>query len=186
MPVEFHSASVADVATAAKLAGEAFAVYSQWSGRQRLALSNRIAELLEASVAEIVVRASLETALPVARLQGELMRTCFQLRQYGQAAASGLCAGARIDHPAPNRQPQPRPDLRSLLVPLGPVAVFGASNFPLAYSVAGGDTASALAAGCPVMVEAHPAHPGTSELVGRLVHGRARMGRAGGNFFTVV
>ena len=93
-PVEFHSASVADVATAAKLAGKAFAVYSQWSGRQRLALSNRIAELLEASVAEIVVRASLETALPVARLQGELMRTCFQLRQYGQAAASGLCAGA--------------------------------------------------------------------------------------------
>src|SRR6478609_7913285 len=169
LPVEFHPAPTAEVDTAAKLASEAFAVYSQWPGAKRAALLNRIAELLEANVALIVERGTLETALPAARLQGELARTCFQMRMYGQAAASGLCAGARIDHADPERKPQPKPDLRSMMIPVGPVVVFGASNFPLAYSVAGGDTASALAAGCPVVVKAHPAHPGTSEIVGQLV-----------------
>jgi NADP-dependent aldehyde dehydrogenase len=107
-------------------------------------------------------------------LQGELARTCFQLRFYGEAAATGLCSGARIDHADPNRKPLPKPDVRSLMRPLGPVAVFGASNFPLAYSVAGGDTASAFAAGCPVIVKAHPAHPGLSEIVGTLIQQAAR------------
>ena len=91
------------------------------------------------------------------------------MRFYGEAAATGLYSSARIDHADPNRKPQPKPDLRSLLRPIGPVVVFGASNFPLAYSVAGGDTASALAAGCPVIVKAHAAHPGLSEIVGTLI-----------------
>ena len=169
LPEVFHRASAVDVELAARLASEAFAIFSQWSGAQRASLMNRIAELLEANAAAIIERGTLETALPAARLQGELARTCLQLRFYGEAAASGLCAGARIDHADPNRKPQPKPDLRSLLRPVGPVVVFGASNFPLAYSVAGGDTASALAAGCPVIVKAHPAHPGVSEMVGILI-----------------
>ena len=186
LPDVFHSATTAEVDAAARLADEAFAVYGQWSGAQRLALIQRIAELLEANAAAIVERAHLETALPLPRLQGELARTCFQLRQYGQAAAAGLCAGARIDHADPARKPQPKPDLRSLFVPIGPVAVFGASNFPLAYSVAGGDTASALAAGCPVIVKAHPAHPGTSEIVGELIQTAVREGGAPPGVFSLL
>lgn len=186
LPGEFHSASSADVDSATKLAAEAFAVYSQWNGTKRLGLMDGIAGLLEAHAADIVERAHLETALPATRLQGELARTCFQLRQYGGAAASGSCLGVRIDHADPDCKPQPKPDLRSLLVPIGPVAVFGASNFPLAYSVAGGDTASALAAGCPVIVKAHPAHPGTSELVGALVQQAARESGAPEGIFSLL
>ena len=166
---EFHCASAADTEAAARLAEEAFGIYGQWHGAKRRALLNRMAESLEGHAATIVERAHLETGLTATRLQGELARTCFQLRQYGESAATGLFAGARIDRAPPSRKPQPKPDLRSMLVPVGPVAVFGASNFPLAYSVAGGDTASALAAGCPVVVKAHRAHPGTSELVGCLL-----------------
>jgi 2,5-dioxopentanoate dehydrogenase len=183
LPGEFHSAAGEEVETAAQLAAEAFTVFSQSSSGKRAALMNRIAELLEVHEEAIVTRANLETALPVARLQGELARTCFQLRFYGEAAATGLCSGARIDHADPERKPQPKPDLRSLLRPLGPVAIFGSSNFPLAYSVAGGDTASALAAGCPVIVKAHPAHPGTSEITGTLVQRAVReMGAPAGIF----
>lgn len=169
LPGEFHIATSSEVAKATASAATAFATFSKCSGVRRAELLQRIAALLEVHAAEIVACGQLETALPQPRLQGELARTCFQLRSYGEAAATGLCAGARIDHADPKRQPQPKPDLRSMLIPLGPVAVFGASNFPLAYSVAGGDTASALAAGCPVVFKAHPAHPGTSELVGKLV-----------------
>lgn len=169
LPVTFLSADAAGVHAAATAASEAFVAYSRWTGVQRAAFLNRIAELLEANGALIAERGGQETALPEARLQGELARTCFQLRMYGQAAASGLCVGARIDHAEPQRKPLSKPDLRSLLVPIGPVVVFGASNFPLAYSVAGGDTASAFAAGCPVIVKAHPAHPGTAEIIGQLV-----------------
>ncbi len=117
----------------------------------------------------LVARASLETALPAARIESERGRTCFQLRLFADLVKEGSWVEARIDLPDPNRLPVPKPDLRSMLVPLGPVAVFCASNFPLAYSVAGGDTASAFAAGCPVIVNAHPAHPGTAELVGLAV-----------------
>jgi len=169
LPGEFHSASDAEVDAAARLASAAFSVFAQWPGAQRAALLDRIAALLEANGQSILERANLETALPPARLQGELARTCFQLRLCGEAARTGLCAGARIDHADPNRKPLPKPDLRSVMQPAGPVAVFGASNFPLAFSVAGGDAASALAAGCPIIVKAHPAHPGTSELVGQLI-----------------
>src|SRR5581483_4181327 len=169
LPGEFHSASPADVENAAQLATKAFTSYAQWSGKRRAALLEHIAQFLESHTATIVKRANLETALPIARLEGELARTCFQLRLQGESAANGLFAGARIDHAQPGRTPIPKPDLRSMMRPIGPVAVFGASNFPLAFSVAGGDTAAALAAGCPVIVKAHPAHPGTSEIVGRVI-----------------
>ena len=108
----------------------------------------------------MIERAALETALPQARLQGETARTCGQLRLFAQVAEEGSWVQAHIDRADPNRKPAPKPDLRSMLRPLGPVAVFGASNFPLAFSVAGGDTASALAGGNTVIVKAHPAHPG--------------------------
>lgn len=169
LPGEFHSASIAEVVQAARLAEAAFVDYSRRPARERGALLRAIAARLEANAAVITARAGLESALPPARLDGELARTCFQLRLYAAAAEGGLSAGVRIDHGDPARKPLPKPDLRAMNVPLGPVAVFGASNFPLAFSVAGGDTASALAAGCPVVVKAHPAHPGTSELVGKLI-----------------
>ncbi len=123
-----------------------------------------------------------ETALPEARLRGELARTTGQLRLFAGVAEDGSWVDARIEHADPARTP-PKPDLRSMLRPLGPVAVFGASNFPLAFSVAGGDTASALAAGCPVVVKAHPAHPGTSEIAGRaLARSVAACGLPAGTF----
>jgi len=166
---EYFWATMAEVDAAAALAAKAFVELRRWSGAQRQALLNRIAELLESSGAAIVERANQETGLPGARLQGELARTCYQLRLCGLAAATGLFVDARIDHADPNRKPLPKPDLRSMKLPLGPVVVFSASNFPLAFSVAGGDTASALAAGCPVIVKPHHGHLGTSELVGLLV-----------------
>jgi alpha-ketoglutaric semialdehyde dehydrogenase len=186
LPGEFHSATAAEVGVAAQQASAAFTEYSQWSGEARLALLERIAAQLEANAAAIVARAQLETALAPARLQAELARTCHQLRLYGAAAASGLAAGVRIDHADPRRQPFPKPDIRLMLRPLGPVAVFGASNFPLAYSVAGGDTASALAAGCSVIVKAHPAHPGTSEIVGQLIQQAVREMNAPAGLFSLL
>ncbi|MGC6489524.1 MAG: aldehyde dehydrogenase (NADP(+)), partial [Planctomycetota bacterium] len=119
---------------------------------------------------ELVERVQAETALPAARVQGERARTVMQLNLFADLVEEGSWVEACIDHADPGRQPLPKPDLRRMHVALGPVAVFGASNFPLAYSVAGGDTAPALAAGCPVIVKGHPAHPGASELVGRVVH----------------
>jgi NADP-dependent aldehyde dehydrogenase len=133
-----------------------------------------IASELETAADEIVDRAGLETALPEARLRAELGRTTGQLRLFARVAREGSWVDARIDSADPERQPLPRPDVRSMLVPLGPVAVFGASNFPLAFSVAGGDSASAWAAGNPVIVKAHPAHPGTSKLVGDAIQRAAR------------
>ena len=120
-----------------------------------------------------------ETALPTQRLAGERARTANQLRMFAALVREGSWVDARIDRALPARTPLPRPDIRRLLIPIGPVAVFGASNFPLAFSVAGGDTASALAAGCPVVVKAHPAHPATSEIAARaIVVGRQCSGNA--------
>ena len=161
----FISATQSDVDAAARLASDAFAEFGQTSGKRKSAFLRRIAERIETLGNDIVERANLETALPVARLQSELGRTCNQLRMFADLVQEGSWVDARIDHPEPARKPVPKPDIRSMLRPLGPVAVFGSSNFPLAFSVSGGDTASALAAGCPVIVKAHPAHPGTSELV---------------------
>jgi 2,5-dioxopentanoate dehydrogenase len=165
----FHSASLEDVDRAANLAGEAFAIYGKLSGREKGQFLRHIAAGIEAIAAELVERAHRETALPEKRLQGELARTTNQLRLFAELVEEGSWLNARIDPAQPNRAPLPRADLRSMLRPLGPVAVFGASNFPLAFSVAGGDTASALAAGNPVIVKAHSAHPGTSELVGQVI-----------------
>src|SRR5579862_2520595 len=165
----YRSASPADVDVAASLSAEAFTSYSQASGKQRGAFLRRLADALDTHREELAARAHLETALPMPRLLGEVSRTSGQLRMFAAVIEEGSWVQARIDPAIPDRQPQPRPDLRSMLRPLGPVVVFGASNFPLAFSVAGGDTASALAAGNPVIVKAHPAHPGTSELVGKVI-----------------
>src|SRR5215469_8341614 len=170
----FSSAIAEDIESAVRLAAEAFDTYRKKSGRERGALLRKIAENIEAIAHEVIERAHEETALPPARLQSETGRTCGQLRLFAQVAEEGSWVGARIDRPDPARKPLPKPDIRSMLRPIGPVVVFGASNFPLAFSVAGGDTASALAAGNPVIVKAHPAHPGTSELVGSAIQKSVR------------
>jgi 2,5-dioxopentanoate dehydrogenase len=170
----FIPATPEEVDLSARLAGEAFGVYRRVSGRDRGAFLRTIAAKIESIAEDVIERAGQETALPRARLQAETARTCGQLRLFAQVAEEGSWVNARVDHADPNRKPAPKPDIRSMLRPLGPVVVFGASNFPLAFSVAGGDTASALAGGNPVIVKAHAAHPGTSELVGRAVQESVR------------
>src|SRR5208282_6619177 len=169
MEPEFHSAGAEEVNLAAQLAAEAFAVYGNLAGKARAKFLRTIARRLEEIAEQLVERAGRETALPEARLRGELGRTCGQLRMFAEVVEVGSWVMARIDRAEPDRKPAPRPDIRSMLKAMGPVVVFGASNFPLAFSVAGGDTASALAAGNPVIVKAHPAHPGTSLLVGHAI-----------------
>src|SRR4051794_12859437 len=129
----------------------------------RAALLRALADALEGRREDVVAVADRETALGTARLNGELTRTCYQLRLFAEVLEEGSYLEAAIDRPGDTPM-GPRPDLRRMLVPMGPVAVFGASNFPLAFSVPGGDTASALAAGCPVVVKAHSSHPATSRL----------------------
>lgn len=170
----FRCATEADVAEAGRLASAAFPPFAASSGRTRSAFLHRIAEELEARRDPIVARAHLETALPEPRLSGELARTTNQLRMFAELVEDDAWRDPRIDPAQPERSPAPKPDVRSMRTSIGPVAVFGASNFPLAFSVAGGDTAAALAAGCPVIVKAHPSHPGTSELVGRAIAAAAR------------
>lgn len=165
----FHSASLDELNKAASLAEQARIPYSSLSGKQRAVFLRAIADNIEGLGDTLIERATLETALPNARFAGERGRTCGQLRMFADLLDEGSWVDARIDHAIPDRQPIPKPDVRSMLRSLGPVAVFCASNFPLAYSVAGGDTASALAAGCPVIVIAHTAHPGTAELVGSAI-----------------
>jgi 2,5-dioxopentanoate dehydrogenase len=156
-----------DVATEA--AAEAFPIYRATSPAQRAGFLRAIADEIEADGAAIIDRAVAESGLAAGRITGELGRTTGQLRMFAAVAELGDHLDVRIDPALPERQPIPRPDLRLRNVPVGPVAVFGASNFPLAFSTAGGDTASALAAGCPVIVKGHGAHPGTGELVARAV-----------------
>lgn len=153
------------VARAAALAAEAFPVYRATGPQVRAAFLEQVADNITAVGESVVERVQRETGIVEARVRGELARTTNQLRLFAGVVREGGWTGARLDTPLPDRTPLPRPDLRQRKVPLGPVAVFGASNFPLAFSVAGGDTAAALAAGCPVVVKAHSAHPGTSELV---------------------
>lgn len=166
---KFHEATAAEVDRAMELAGSAFDVYSETDPEERARFLRGIASKLEAASDELIERAASETGLGRPRLTSELGRTTGQLRMFAGLLEEGSWVDARIDRGDPAGQPQPKPDVRRMLVALGPVAVFGASNFPFAFSVAGGDTASALAAGCPVVVKAHPAHPGTSELTGRAV-----------------
>jgi NADP-dependent aldehyde dehydrogenase len=164
----FGMATEDDAAAACVLAGQAFDSYRATAPEQRARFLETIAERILGLGAVLIERASQESGLPTARLEGERMRTVNQLRLFAKVVRDGYWQEATLDSPLPERAP-PRPDLRMRKVPLGPVAVFGASNFPLAFSVAGGDTASALAAGCPVVVKAHNAHLGTSELVGKAV-----------------
>ncbi len=154
-----------DVDRAARLARAAFRTYRATAPEARAAFLEDVAARIEAVAEPLVTRVRAETGIAEARVRGELARTLGQLRLFARVVRGGAFHGARLESRLPDRKPLPRPDLRQRKVPLGPVAVFGASNFPLAFSVAGGDTASALAAGCPVVVKAHSSHPGTSELV---------------------
>lgn len=165
---QFEEASSAHVDQAVHAAADAFDAYRALPAEARAALLDRIADALDAS-SDLLDVAHAETALPLPRLTGERARTTGQLRMFAQQVREGSWVDARIDRAIPDRKPLPKPDVRRLLIPLGPVAVFAASNFPLAFSVAGGDTASALAAGCPVVVKAHPAHPATSEVAARAI-----------------
>jgi NADP-dependent aldehyde dehydrogenase len=173
LPPVFHEATAEEADKALLLAEKAFEKY-------RALPPERIAKFLDKAAEEILElddallkRANLETALPEQRLIGERARTVNQLKMFAEIVRDGSWLEVTIDRAMPDRKPLPKPDLRRMLVPIGPAVVFGASNFPLAYSVAGGDTASALAAGCPVVVKAHPAHPGTSELVARAIQAAA-------------
>ena len=154
---------------ACRLADEAFDSYRSTTPEVRAGFLETIAQNIIDLGDELVERCMAESGLPRPRIEGERGRTVGQLRLFAQVVRDGRYLNVRIDPAMPGRQPLPRSDLRSRMIPLGPVAVFGASNFPLAFSVAGGDTASALAAGCPVIAKAHSAHPGTSELVGRAI-----------------
>ncbi len=170
----FYDASDREVQRAAELAGVAFSSYSRLSAAERARFLRAIARNIDQLGEVLVERAVSETALPSDRIRSERGRTSNQLRLFADLIEEGSWVDARIDRPDPTRKPLPKPDVRSMLRPLGPVVVFGASNFPLAFSVAGGDTASALAAGNPVVVKAHNAHPGTSEFVANAVIDAAR------------
>jgi NADP-dependent aldehyde dehydrogenase len=165
----FGGSSASDVDAACTLAAAAFNIYRATTLEQRAKFLEAIAQGILDLGDLLIERVMSESGLPRPRVEGERARTTGQLRLFASVVREGRWLSATIDPALPDRKPQPRPDLRVQKIPLGPVAVFGASNFPLAFSVAGGDTASALAAGCPVVAKAHPSHPGTSELVGRVI-----------------
>jgi acyl-CoA reductase-like NAD-dependent aldehyde dehydrogenase len=164
----YEEASPEDVRAAVEAAAAVHRSGALRDRAKRATLLRGAAARLRAAGDEIIPVCEAETGLPeVPRLRSELERTCGQLEAFAAIVEAGDDAEAIIDHPDPDAKPIPKPDVRRMRVPLGPVAVFGASNFPLAFSTAGGDTASALAAGCPVIVKGHPSHPGTGELVAR-------------------
>ena len=165
----FFEATSAEVDQAAQKAELAFRIYRNKSGLEKAAFLDSIADEILALGDELIQLCMSETGLPESRLTGERGRTMNQLKLFAGLLREGSWLDARIDMAQPDRQPAPKPDIRSMQKALGPIGVFGASNFPLAFSVAGGDTASALAAGCTIVVKAHPAHPGTCELVGNAI-----------------
>ncbi len=183
---EFTSASLDEVDQAVELAVAAAPEWAKAPGKIRAEFLRAIAAGLEKIADAIIDRAQLETGLPQGRFKSELARTCGQMRLFAEVVEEGSWVAARIDHAEPKRAPQPKPDIRSMLIPLGPVVVFGASNFPLAFSVGGGDTVSAWASGNPVIVKAHPAHPGTGELVGRVVADTVRSLRLPEGLFSLL
>ena len=166
---DFAVGTVALVDRACEAAEEAFWTYSATSRAERAAFLDTIADEIEKRAAAITEIGTQESGLPEARLNGERGRTTGQLRLFASHIRDGAYLDLRHDPALPDRQPLPRPDLRMVQKPIGPVAVFGASNFPLAFSTAGGDTAAALAAGCPVVVKGHSAHPGTGEIVAEAI-----------------
>ena len=169
LPTHYAHASDDEVDQACQLAANAALSLSSLSGKEKSVFLEALASGIDEIVDEIVEIMTKETGLPEPRVRAETGRTSGQLRMFAKLVAEGHWVDARIDPAQPQRQPLPKPDLRSMLRPIGPVAVFCASNFPLAFSVAGGDTASALAAGCPVIVKAHHSHPGTALLIGQKI-----------------
>lgn len=166
--MSYKDNSVEEINAVMQDAWNAFHIYRKFSLKQRAAFMKTIAVELENCGDALIHTAMKETNLPEARLRGERARTIFQLNSYAEACEKGEWLEARIDTAIADKTP-PKPDIRKMLVPLGPVVVFGASNFPFAYSTAGGDTACAFAAGCPVIVKAHPAHAETSETVAKAI-----------------
>ncbi|MEQ5833658.1 aldehyde dehydrogenase (NADP(+)) [Marinobacter sp. NFXS9] len=167
-PATFCEATPEEVSAAAKAADQAFGIYRKTDPNSRADFLEAIADEIDGLGDDVIAEVMRETALPEARLKGERSRTSNQLRLFARVVRRGDFFGARIDRGQPDAQP-PKPDIRQMKTALGPVAVFGASNFPFAFSVAGGDTASALAAGCPVVVKAHPGHMVTSEYVANAI-----------------
>ena len=165
----FTEATSQEIDEAVQLASEAFKIFRNISGAKKAAFLNAIADEILALDDELIKTYCMESGLPEGRAKGERGRTIGQLRMFADLVAEGSWVEAAIDTAIPDREPVPKPDLRKMLIPLGPIVVFGASNFPLAYSTAGGDTAAALAAGCPVIVKSHPMHSGTGELVASAV-----------------
>lgn len=185
-PKSFSKGTPALVAEAAVAAENAFPEYAATPRQHRASFLNAIADEIEARADEITATGTAETGLPEARLQGERGRTTGQLRLFAEHISKGDYLDRRHDAAMPNRQPLPRPDLKLVQRPIGPVGVFGASNFPLAFSTAGGDTASALAAGCPVIVKGHPAHPGTGEIVAQAINAARETERLPGGVFSYI
>jgi NADP-dependent aldehyde dehydrogenase len=171
---DFHKATANEVEKAVAKAASAFQIYRKKSGAEKAAFLDAAANEILALGDELVTICCAESALPKGRIEGEMGRTANQLKMFAALLREGSWLDARIETANPERTPIPKPDLRYMQVGLGPVVVFGASNFPLAFSTAGGDTASALAAGCPVIVKAHSAHPATSEMVGKAVQKAAK------------
>jgi len=170
LPGEFAVATAEEINTAAASAHEAWKVFKNVSGKDRAVFLRKIANEIEALGDSLVQCAMAESGLPEGRIKGERERTCNQLRLFANFVEEGSWVNAIIDEAIPDREPMPRVDIRKVSISIGPVAVFTASNFPLAFSTAGGDTASALAAGCPVIVKAHPSHLGTNALVVEAIH----------------
>ena len=181
----FSVASDEDVADACRAAAEAQPVFGALERSKRAAFLRLMADKIDALGDALTQRAMTETGLPEVRLNGERGRTVGQLRLFAEEVEQGEYQRLRIDHADPSRTP-PKPDLRLRMIPLGPVAVFGASNFPLAFSVAGGDTASAFAAGCCVVAKGHPAHPGTSEMVANAITEAVRESGLPGGVFSLL
>jgi len=182
----FYKATEAEIDQALALAERGFEEYREQPAERVASFLERIAEDILGLGDELIRRAQAETALAEGRLTGERARTVNQLKMFAELVREGSWVDARIDRAMPDRKPLPKPDVRRMLVPIGPVVVFSASNFPFAFSVAGGDTASALAAGNPVVVKAHSAHPGTSELVARAVHSAAERTKMPEGVFSMV
>jgi len=179
----FTEATSEEIDQAVTLAGEAFKKFSKISREKKALFLNTIADEILALGDELIEIYCLESGLPAGRAKGERGRTIGQLRSFAELVADGSWVEATIDTAIPDREPIPKPDIRKMLVPLGPVVVFGASNFPLAYSTAGGDTASAFAAGCPVLVKSHPMHAGTGELVASaIIRAAEKTGMPNGTF----
>ncbi len=174
LPESFFLITDNEVEAVTVIATAAFKTYQHKTPEEKALFLETIATEIIALGDDLINRASAESGLPFARLTGERNRTTTQLQQFAKMLREGSWVGARIDTAIADRQPLPKPDLRQMQIALGPVMVFGASNFPFAYSAAGGDTASALAAGCPVILKAHPAHPGTDEMVSHAIISAAK------------